>query len=363
MPFIGSNEYGLARALVGYGHEVTVITSKSKAPREKNITGQLSYSPNFEVKYVRTFLNIEDNPVVASIDTEGFDIVLLQEDYPFLCHRAYASAKKKGIPTIISSERTYYPQNAVKRYVLKILDAWSNRKLREGTDALTAHCGAAREFMKKELGVKREIEIIHVGIDSGIFKPLPSRNRYLHDGDLKLLTVARLHPYKGLEYLIRSMEIIGKKNPGAKLYILGKGHDEKRLRATANRSGIKNIKFMDEVIPNNMMPELYAECDIYVQPSLIEPFSIAVLEAMSCGKPVVGTKVGGMLDIINESAGFLVDPEKAQALAEAIMRMNDPDTRRKIGEAARRRAVEVFDWEVIGKKYMDLIERVAKGRE
>jgi len=362
MPFIGSNEYGLAQTLVRYGHEVTIITSKSKAPREKMVTGQSSCPQDFEVKYIPTILNIEDNPVVASIDTSGFDVVLLQEDYPFLCHRAYASAKKNGIPAILSSERTYYPQNAVKRCVLKMLDAWSNRRLREGADALTAHCTAARKFMIEELGVKREVEVIPVGVDTGLFKPLPSRHKYLREGDVKLLTVARLHPYKGLEYLILAMEIIGKKNPGAKLYIHGKGHEEKRLRMMANQSGMNNVEFVEEIIPNHMMPELYAECDIYVQPSIIEPYGIAVLEAMSCGKPVVGTRVGGMLDTIdNGSTGFLVKPKDAGGLAEAFLRLQDDTVRKKMGEAARGRVVGVFDWDVIGRKYMDLIETVVKG--
>lgn len=361
MPFIRSNEYGLAQALVRYGHEVTIITSKSRAPREKMITGQSSCCQDFEVKYVPTIMDMADNPVVSSFDTSGFDVVLLQEDYPFLCHRAYASAKKNGIPTILSSERTYYPQSTVKRHVLKILDAWSNRRLREGADALTAHCTAAREFMIKELGVKRGIEVIPVGVDTGLFKPKPSKNKYLRGGDMKLLTVARLHPYKGIEQLIRSMGIVGEKNPGAKLYIMGKGHEEKRLRTMAERSGSKNVEFIEDVLPNHMMPELYAECDIYVQPSIIEPYGIAVLEAMACGKPVVGTRVGGMLDTIEDGkTGFLVEPGNAKALAEAILQMHDPRVRNMMGEAARKRAVEVFDWDFIGRKYLELIGTVVK---
>lgn len=364
MPLIRSNEYGLAQALIRYGHEVTIITSKSRAPREKMITGQSSGCQVFEVKYIPTILNIADNPVVASFDTSGFDVMLLQEDYPFLCHRAYSSAKKNGIPTILSSERTYYPHNPVKRYVLNILDAWSNRRLREGADALTAHCTAAREFMTKELGVKRKIEVIPVGVDTGLFKPKPSQNKYLQDGDVKLLTVARLHPYKGIEYLIRSMEIVGKKKPGAKLYIMGKGHEEKRLRTMAELSGSKNVEFIEYVLPNDMMPDLYAECDIYVQPSIIEPYGIAVLEAMACGRPVIGTRVGGMLDTIeNGKTGFLVEPENAEALADAIMQMHDASIRKMMGEAARKRAVEVFDWDFIGRKYLELIWKVLKGQK
>ncbi len=361
MPFIGSNEYGLAQSLSERGHRVTIIASKSRAPRELMITEQCPYPQDFEIKYLPTILDIADNPVVTSIDVRGFDVVMLQEDYPFMCHMAYASAKKHGIATILSSERTYYPENFVKRWTLKILDASTNKKLRECVNALTAHCSAAREFMISELGVQREIKVIPVGVDTGIFRPLPSRNKYLQEGNLKVLTVARLHPYKGLEYLIKSMELVGEKEPGAKLYILGKGKDEGKLRKFVGQLGLSNVIFIKEPIPNHMMPELYAECDVYVQPSLIEPYGIAVLEAMACGKPAVGTKVGGMLDTIdNGRTGLLVEPKDSRALAEALIILHDSEIRKKMGEAARKRAVEDFDWDVIGRKYRDLIETVVK---
>lgn len=357
-PFIRSNEYGLAQKMSELGHKVTIVTSKSRAPREKMITERCSYSHDFEIKYLPTLLDIVDNPIVTSLDVRGFDVVMLQEDYPFLCHKAYAEAKKYGIPTVLSSERTYYPENIIKRYALKLLDAGANKKLREGADALTAHCTAAKEFMIRELDVKREIEVIHVGIDTRIFRPLPSRNKYLSEGDPRFLTVARLHPYKGLEYLIKSMELVGEKEPGAKLYILGKGKDEEKLRKLVSQLRLSNVIFIKEDIPNHMMPELYAECDVYVQPSIIEPYGIAVLEAMACGKPVVGTGVGGMLDTIdNERTGILVELGDSEALAEALIRLHDDGMRKKMGDGGRKRA-EDFDWEAIGRKYMELLSRV-----
>lgn len=359
MPFIRSNEYGLARSLSDLGHKVTVIASSSRAPREKMIMGQCSCPQDFEVKYLTTVLDIADNPVVASPDTKGFDVVLLQEDYPFLCHKAYASARKHGIPTILSSERTYYPGNFVKRLALKIFDAGTNRKLREGADALTAHCSAAKEFMINELCVRREIKVIPVGVDTRIFKPLPSRNKYLKKGDMKLLTVARLHPYKGLEYLIKSMELVAKEKPGVKLYIIGKGHEEKNLKEMVSRLRLSNVVFIKEVIPNHMMPELYAECDVYVQPSIIEPYGIAVLEAMACGKAVIGTNVGGLRDtIVDGETGYLITPKNAEKLADAVIDLATRELRIKFGLKARERAVEQFDWKLIAAEYETLIKNL-----
>ena len=210
-PYVCGNEYGLAQSLADLGHNVTIIASTAKAPREKAINAVAQEEhPGFSVEYLPTLIDAGDNPIVKGIDKRirNHDVVMLQEDYPFICHRAYAAARKFGVPTILSSERTYYPESAVKRYALSVLDATVNKKLRDGVDLLTAHCTAAREFMIGELGVRREIRVIHVGVDTELFRPMESEGRCLSEGGFRILTVARLHRYKGLRYLIEAMRII-----------------------------------------------------------------------------------------------------------------------------------------------------------
>ncbi|MDI6810511.1 MAG: hypothetical protein QMD80_02340, partial [archaeon] len=125
-PYVRGNEYGLAESLTKLGYDVTIIASKGKAPREikKNFYREF----DFKVKYLPTLVDIGENPIVYGLNLEGYDVALLQEDYPFICHKAYAEAKKREIKTILSSERTYYP-NGIKGAVLKILDEVKNNKL------------------------------------------------------------------------------------------------------------------------------------------------------------------------------------------------------------------------------------------
>jgi len=141
--YVHGNEYGLAKGLCELGHSVTIVTSTAKAPREKKIANSRTRSVSnyeFDVNYLPVLFDMGDNPIITGIDKhiKNFDVVLLQEDYPFICHKAYSSAKKCGIPAILSSERTYYPENIAKRYVLKALDATTNKKLRDSVNALTA---------------------------------------------------------------------------------------------------------------------------------------------------------------------------------------------------------------------------------
>jgi glycosyltransferase involved in cell wall biosynthesis len=355
-PFVRGNEYGLAESLTKLGHDVTIITSRAKAPREVTMVDIRNH--RFKVEYLPTILNIPDTPLVLGMDLKGYDVALLQEDYPFICHKAYSEAKKRGIKTILSSERTYYPEG-IKGFALRRLDKRQNKELRDGADALTAHCTAAKAFMVQQLGVKRDIDVIHVGVDTDLFKPTKPQGRYLPTEGVNLLTVARLHRYKGLDYLVEAMSLL-RETKELKLYIMGKGREEANLKSLVKRLHLEGtVTFMETPIPNTEMPSLYGECDIYIQPSIIEPFGIAVLEAMACGKPVIGTKVGGMLDTIKDGeTGFLVAPKNPKELADRIKALKNEEVRANLGEKARILATENFDWPVIGKKYQETIKRL-----
>jgi glycosyltransferase involved in cell wall biosynthesis len=364
-PYVRGNEYGLAQGLTRLGHNITIITSTAKAPREKAITDTVPLGNNidFDVRYLPVLINMGDNPIVSGVKdhVREQDIVMLQEDYPLICHKAYSAAREYDIPVILSSERTFSPENIAKRYALKLLDATTNRKLRNGADALTAHCIAAKEFIIEELGVKREITVIHVGVDTDLFRPQQQGRKYLTKGDFRILTVARLHRYKGLEYLVEAMEAIRKEIQKAHLYILGKGGEEQNLKSLVNKLQLDDaVTFLTKPVPNQEIPQLYAECDIYVQPSIVEPYGIAVVEAMACGKPVVGTKVGGMRDtVLDKETGFLVKPWNPAELAGRITMLRDDELRRELGARARARVEKGFDWKYIASRYQELIDVIA----
>ncbi len=361
-PFVRGNEYGLADSLSRLGNDVTIITSMSKAPREKTVfEGHLQKNLPFDVVYLKTIADVFENPVVVGVSDRlsEFDVVMLQEDYPLICHMAFFAAKIHGITTVLSSERTYIPPG-FKGLGLSFFDATVSRLLRENTDVFTVHCTAAREFLKNVIGVSRDIDVVHVGVDCSIFKPInePENRIKYGDEDIRVLNVARFHKYKGLEYLITAMKrVVGEVN--ARLYLLGKGGEELHLKKLAGELGItEHVEFITTPVPNEEMPHVYSSCDIYVQPSVIEPYGIAVLEAMACGKPVVGTNVGGMLDTIaHGKTGFRAEPANPEEIAEYTLLLSDDKLRRKMGKNARRSA-EKFDWIEIGRKYLELIESI-----
>ncbi|WP_457549420.1 glycosyltransferase family 4 protein [Archaeoglobus sp.] len=361
--FVKGNEYGLAESLLKLGNDVTIITSTSRAPREKDIINKhINKKYSFEVIYLRTITDVFENPIVIADFNKlmsRFDVVMLQEDYPSICHFAFFAAKMHNITTVLSSERTYIPLDVKKRFGLYIFDHTVSKLLREKCDIFTVHCTAAKHFLKNVIGVRRDVEVVHVGVDCKLFKPINEPENLINFGneDLRILTVARYHKYKGLDYLIMAMKDVIY-NVNAKLYLLGKGEEESRLRMLAKDLGVSDyVKFVTTPIPNENMPHVYSQCDIYVQPSVIEPYGIAVLEAMACGKPVVGTNVGGMLDTIEHGkSGFRTEPANPKELAKYIIKLSDNKLRKKMSRNARKRA-KLFDWIKIGKKYIKLIKK------
>lgn len=367
-PFVRGNEFGLAESLAKLGNEVVVIASKSKAPREKTIFNKnYNYLKNlsFGILYLKTYFDLFENPIVGDYNKllrqiRISDVVMLQEDYPFINHVSYILAKKFNVKTILSSERTYIPRDIMKRLGLSIIDSTIANIVRNGVDVFTVHCSEAKRFLKDVVGLKRDVEVIHVGIDCELFKPINDPLDYLGCGndDIRILTVARFHKYKGLEYLLMAMKDIVKE-VNAKLYLVGKGEEEKRLKELSRKLGIhKYVKFITKPIPNEEMPHVYSLCDIYVQPSIIEPYGIAVLEAMSCGRPVVGTDVGGMKDTIEHGkTGFRSKPANSEDLVRFIsILINENRLRKKMSRNARKRA-EFFDWIKIGRKYLEVMNK------
>lgn len=364
-PFVRGNEFGLAESLSKLGNDVTIITSTSRAPREKTVANGKGDKPNynFKVKYLMTLIDIFENPIVPTAFLEilrgDYDVVLLQEDYPNICHMAFFASKVKGVPTILSTERNYMPSDILKRVGLSFFDKTINRIVRNGVDVFTAHCSAAKDFMNDTVGVNRDIKVIHVGVDTELFRPISDSEDFFQGegNELRILSVARLHKHKGLAHLIQAMKGVIRDIPNAKLYIIGRGAEEQKLRSLVNALDLsKSISFIQTAIPNDMMPHVYSSCDLYIQPSIVEPFGIAVLEAMACAKLVIASNVGGMKDtVVDGHTGFLVPPGDVKDLERKIVELlADRKKRDVMGKNGRKRAIIHFDWTKIGAEYQRL---------
>ena len=174
-----------------------------------------------------------------------------------------------------------------------------------------------------------------------------------------ILYVGRLHKEKGVKYLVEAFKTVKQWHPDVVLLIVGEGSEKENLVFQAKQLGLQqSIMFMD-FLPHEMLPELYNSCDILSLPSIAEAFGMVLIEAMACGKPVVGSRVGGINDIIEDSEnGFLVEPGRPDQLAEKIhLILSDKKLLKRLGTKARKKVEDKYSYYAVAKKAMSIYEQ------
>lgn len=195
---------------------------------------------------------------------------------------------------------------------------------------------AARE---REQIPEGKLRVIHNGIKTA---GLEGIGRRPSDGTIRLGTVANLRKVKGIDVLLRAMGSLAGLYPALRCEIAGDGEEREALTALAVELGIaERVKFLGTI---QQIPEFLSRLDIYAQPSLGEGFSNSVLEAMAAGLPVITTRVGGNLEIIEDGeTGLLVEPGDWAGLADAIRQLaGDGDCRAVLGAAGRAKVLANF---------------------
>lgn len=366
--FIPSNPVLVAKGLTELGHEVELITTRGLDARVAPYQGVRMNNGTLPVtaRYAPYFGSLLETVITAGPPDDlpaRYDALLLQEDYPVLCHQMARWARKRNIPWMLSSERYYYPPAFAPRAALRVFDRTVNRAIWFDSRVITTHSTASRKFLTDEGAPADRFEFVPASIDALTFRKLASEATATPrpDGPATIICVARLHPYKGLETLLRAMVRLRDQRVPVRLRIHGRGPLETELRSQIRRLGLEGTSEIGwSPVPNLSIPALLLGAQIYVQPSLLEPFGISVVEAMSCGLPVVASATGGMLDtVVPGRTGLLVPPGDVDALATAIRTLvEDPERARAMGDHGRERAVELFDYRSVARTYETLIDRM-----
>jgi len=173
--------------------------------------------------------------------------------------------------------------------------------------------------------------------------------------------VARLEPEKDVHTLLRAMAEVISKAPEARCLVVGDGSEAVRLKHFASDLGVSaNVVFTGY---RQDVSSIVSAADVFVLPSLAEPFGLVLVEAMALGKPVIATRVGGPLEIVEDGVtGLLVPPADPAAMAEAIRALlADPERRRAMGEAGRARFEAQFTAERMARETVEVYRKVLEG--
>jgi len=210
----------------------------------------------------------------------------------------------------------------------------------------------------------KKISVVHNGVDLSAFAgpfALQSLRQELGLSNEQplILVLGRLRPNKGYPYLLEAAPTILARFPTAYFVLAGNPDDRAAAEAQIARLGIEGhvsiVGFRSDVV------NLLRSADLFVLPSLAEGFSLAIVEAMAAGLPVVATRVGGAAEIIEDGHnGFLVPPADSEALARTVRHVLDLDSASKenLRQAARERS-GFFSIAATAQKMLDIYASLA----
>ena len=217
-----------------------------------------------------------------------------------------------------------------------------------GTDLFACRATKIINYLKGQ-NYRAELVYIPNGVDIEKFRPQISLNT--GNNRFTFLFVGKLTKTKGLAYLLDAFNRLSENNKFIDLLLIGGGASSTVKYFTEKSKENKNIHFLG-IKSADEIKNYYMSCDIFIMPSLSEGFGIANLEAMACGKPVISTRVGGIVDVVVDGeTGLLVNPANVNELYLAMEKfLDNPGMVIKMGGMARKRVVENFSWNIVAEK-------------
>jgi len=233
----------------------------------------------------------------------------------------------------------------------------------------------SRYLKELVVGLSRSIEykvfVIPNAVDTNFFKPIEQnvthvvvRNiiqmkcgKTIHNENI-VLYIGRMEPRKGVDILLKSLSKV--QTGSWFLLLVGEGQPNyvNYLKHLASKFNIRDKTCFIGKVSHHLLPYFYSAAYLYVLPSLFEGLPATILEAMSCGTPVIASRVGGIPEaIINGINGILVDPGSSEQLRNALEYvLFDPDYRNKLSKAALDTVRKKFSWNNMANQYYELYE-------
>lgn len=260
-----------------------------------------------------------------------------------------------GIPVVTTVQgKIYYPDKRRRRLAYRFVSKRSR---------MIAVSEDLKRFLVDHVGIREQrVTTIYNGIDPhphGVDNGQRAAiRRELGLGDVPVVgTAGSLYPVKGHVHLLHAMATVVRTVPDAVCVLAGRGELLGQLQATAAQLGIEpHVRFLG-FRPD--VPAVLQALDVFVLPSLSEGLSLALLEALAAGKPVVATHVGGNPEVVVDGRnGFLVPSRDSEALADRIVRLlSNRELAASFGQSGRMRVEPDFTVTTMVRRYEELYSR------
>lgn len=231
----------------------------------------------------------------------------------------------------------------------------------EQSDLVTAVSRDLARETRRQFAVSNHIEVVPNFIDTDLYSPAlrrpELRSRFVEPDEDLVIHVSNFRPVKRARDVVDVFRELAKERR-ARLLMVGTGPDVSAVEEYVDEVGLSSkVTFTGGMVG---VGELLACADLFLLPSESESFGLAALEAMACGVPVIGTRAGGLPEVVEDGqTGALFDVGDVSGMAQrAIQILGDPGVRESMRRAARDRAVELFPQERIIGMYEKLYEQL-----
>lgn len=366
-PHIGGVEkvvYEISKRLVKLGHETVVITLNTNKMasfeilngvkiyrcRSVNLTGLVGIQLSISLPVIFKILDIckKEKPDVIHAHNRFF--------FTTICAATLKRLLKIPLVTTFHLGSLTFGKRSLD-LALKIYEGTISKWIIKNCDQIIAVSRAVKKHVVNLGASFDKVTVIPNGVDLEAFKPT-EKSKDSSDGMKNVVFIGRLVFNKGAQYIVEAAPMVIARYPNTKFIIVGDGPMKSYLEKLSKKLGVTHaFKFLGTV-PS--IQEIFKQCDIFVRPSLTEGMSLAVLEAMSCGLPVIATKVAGTPEIIiNNKTGILIDVKNVQQLADSILRLfSDPELLQSLSRNARLFVEKHYNWDRVTKLTLQVYEKM-----
>jgi glycosyltransferase involved in cell wall biosynthesis len=389
-----SRTYEHCKAWARGGHEVTIVTCVPNHPRGKVYEGyrnrpwQREERDGITVIRLWTFVTANEGFLKRSFNYLSFmfscvlaapflpkaDVVVTTSPQFFNGLAGYPVSRMKRVPWILEI-RDLWPESVVvvggmkRGLIVRLLESFEMFAYRKA-DAIVPVTDSFERYMIAKGIDPAKIEVIKNGVDASVFHPHVGENPLRRELGLQGKFVAAYFGTHGmahkLDTVLEAAHLL-RDNPEVVFLLVGDGAERSRLLEMRKTRGLSNVLMLDQQ-PKAKMPMLWDLAAVSVvhlkkSPLFKSVIPSKIFESMAMEKPVLIGVEGESAEIIEKAgAGICIEPENAQQLASAVLKLaGDPETLRSMGAKGRAFVMENFDRDRLARRYEVLIGRVVSG--
>lgn len=383
----GQNVYvkELAVQLYEQGYEVDIYTRWE----DRHLPKVLDFLPGVRVIHAKAgpvkviakedilpFMQDFYEDMLSFITSEKLSYELIHANFFMSGLVAMKLKETLSIPFVI----TFHALGYVRKLHQKDMDKFPEdrckieRRIVEEADAIIAECCQDEEDLIKYYEADHsKITIIPCGYNPDEFYPMDKSSCRQQLGlgidDKIVLQLGRMVPRKGVDNVITALSLIDAEENDVKLVVVGgefEAHELdcdpelKRLKDLASELGLAERVIFAGRKDRALLRLYYNAADVFVTTPWYEPFGITPLEAMACGKPVIGANVGGIkYSVVEGKTGFLIPPNMPNMLADRIaLLLNNKNLAQSLGKAALQHVRDAFTWEKVASAMAEAYEQL-----